>query len=108
MSMFAQRPSAWELVLEFHGTRVETEDELVEIEDALVELLGHDEAIAGRDVATHARSIAIATPDIAATWKRVRPFLDRADLSAAVRVASRPREADAPTWLWPSAGEQAR
>ena len=39
--------AAFELVLQFRGPRVETEDEVVEIEDALFELLGDGETLAG-------------------------------------------------------------
>lgn len=108
MSTLAHPTSSGELVLEFHGTHVETEDELVEIEDALVEMLGPDEAIAGRDVAIHARSIAIATPDAAATWQRVRGFLDRAGLMASVQAGTRTNAGEAPVRLWPPDAERAR
>lgn len=92
---------SFELVLQFRGPRVETEDEVVEIEDALVELLADGESWDGHEVGVQARNITILTSDAPATFERIKPFLVRADLIGHVAVAARPLAGDAYTTLWP-------
>lgn len=91
-----------ELVLQFRGTRVETEDELVEIEDALVEMLCNGDAWAGREVTPSARSIVIDTRDATATFARLLPFLERAGLTASLTAGGRAHGQPEFVGLWPA------
>ena len=93
---------AYELVLQFRGRRVETQDEVMEIEDVLVELLGHGEALDGHEVGAHARNISLVTSDPRATFDRIAPFLSRASLIADAVAAFRPLEGRAYTVIWPA------
>jgi hypothetical protein len=93
---------AFELVLQFRGRQVETEDEVVEIEDVLVELLDHGEALEGHEVGTHARNICVLTSDPRATFERIAPFLARASLIAESVAAFRPLAGRAYTVIWPA------
>ena len=93
--------AAFELVLQFRGPRVETEDEVVEIEDALFELFAEGEAWEGHEIGTAARSIFVATDDAQATFARLSPFLLRAGLMEHVIAAARPTATERYTTLWP-------
>ena len=95
--------AAYELVLQFRGRRVETEDELIEIEDAMFELLGDGEAWDGHEVGVDARKITIVTNDAQATFDRLAPFLARAALIEHVVAAARPLRGDDYTTIWPPA-----
>ena len=90
-----------ELVLQFRGPRVETEDELGEIEDALEELLVDDEAWTGHEVTALARYIVIATSDGPATFARLLPFLESAGLAEGLAAVVIGPEGGAGTSLWP-------
>jgi hypothetical protein len=92
---------SFELVLQFRGPRVETEDEVVEIEDALFELLADGESWDGHEVGVHARNILILTPDAPATFERIKPFLVRAGLIGDVAAAARPLAGETYATLWP-------
>ncbi|MFO1303145.1 MAG: hypothetical protein U1F54_05395 [Burkholderiales bacterium] len=93
----------FELVLQFRGRRVETEDEVAEIEDALFELLEDGERWDGHEVLAAARNISLTTNDAHATFARLTPFLSQAGLLDHVIAAARPLAADAFTTLWPQA-----
>ena len=95
----------YELVLQFRGRQVETEDEIVEIEDALSEVLVTGEACAGHDVASSARTILVETPDAQATFARIAPFLMRAGLIDDVVVAARALAGTDFVTLWPRPGD---
>lgn len=82
-------PIAGDLVLRFHGTRVETADEVAEIEDALVEILAPGDTLADPEIASTARSIVIVTRNVQDTWHRVLPFLERAGLAAELDAGAR-------------------
>lgn len=90
-----------ELVLQFRGSRVETEEELAEIEDALEELLVEGEAWTGHEVTPHARYIVIATIDAAGTFERLLPFLESAGLMDALAAVVIGPDGGASTSLWP-------
>jgi hypothetical protein len=92
---------AYELVLSFHGPRVETEDEIVEIEDALVELLEPGETWDGHAMRATTRDVSILTPDARDTFARVKPFLVRAGLIDHVTAAARPLAGERFVTLWP-------
>ncbi len=94
--------TAYELVLQFRGRQVETEDEVLEIEDVLVELLEHGEALDGHEVGAHARNISLMTSDPHATFERIAPFLARASLIVEAIAAFRAVESDAYTVIWPA------
>jgi hypothetical protein len=96
----------FELVLQFRGSRVETEDEIVEIEDALFELLADGETVEGHEVGPAARNISVVTDDAEATFRRLAPFLARALLIDHVIAAARPVAADRYTLLWPQVRDQ--
>ncbi len=91
----------YELVLQFRGRRVETEDEVGEIEDALFELLEDGERWDGHEVLAGARNISVTTRDAHATFARLVPFLSRAELLDHVIAAARPLAGDAFVTLWP-------
>jgi hypothetical protein len=91
----------YELVLQFRGRRVETEDEIVEIEDALLEILEDDELWDGHEVLASARNISVTTRDPKATFARIAPFLASAGLIGHVVAAARPLAGEAFTTLWP-------
>jgi hypothetical protein len=95
---------AYELVLSFHGPRVETEDEVVEIEDALLEILERGEAWDGHAMRAVTRDVSILTPDARVTFARVEPFLVRAGLIDHVTAAARPLAGDGFVTLWPREG----
>ena len=92
---------AYELVLQFRGPRVETEDEVVEIEDVLHELLGEGEAVDGHEVGAHARNISVTTQDAEATFRRLAPFLEGASLIGSVVAAARRLTDDTYVLVWP-------
>lgn len=79
-----------ELVLQFRGPRVETEDEVAEIEDVLIEILGDGETWQGHEISADSRNILIATDDAQATLARLRPFLERAGLFEHMVATTRP------------------
>jgi hypothetical protein len=95
----------YELVLQFRGPKVETEDEIVEIEDALFEVLEHGESWTGHDVSTAARNIVVETPDAQATFARIAAFLTRAGLIDDVVVGVRALAGTTFVTLWPPGGE---
>jgi len=95
----------YELVLQFRGRKVETEDEVVEIEDALLEILESGESCAGRDVRASVRNIVVETPDAQATFERIAPFLSRAGLIDDVVVGARAFATSTFLTLWPRSGE---
>ena len=97
----------YELVLQFRGRRVETEEEIVEIEDAVVELLSDGESWEGHEVGRDARNICLLTGDANATLARLIPFLERASLLEHVVAAARPLAGEAYTVLWPQDGRPA-
>jgi hypothetical protein len=99
------RVAAYELVLQFRGPAVETEDEVVEIEDVLFELLTGSETIDGHEVGAHARNISLLTADPRATFARMKPFLAQAHLVEHTVAAFRSPPAQAYTVIWPAAGE---
>jgi len=99
--------TAYELVLQFRGRQVETEDELVEIEDVLAELLEHGETLDGHEVGARARNISLVTGDPRATFERIAPFLARASLIADAVAAFRPVEGHAYTVIWPASAQAA-
>ena len=84
--------AGYELVLQFRGPKVETEDEIVEIEDALFEVLEHGESWTGHDVRAAARNIVVETPDAQATFDDVV-------------VGARPLAGTDFVTLWPPGGE---
>lgn len=94
-------PIAGELVLEFRGRRVETEDEVGEIEDALVEILPDDDALLTHEIGSDARRIVIATRDATATLRHLLAFLERAELVAGLSAHARVAGDDAGVSLWP-------
>jgi hypothetical protein len=104
---FASRPHynvrvpAFQLVLQFRGASVEDLDELLTVEDALFEMLGEGEELAGHDVGARARNIFIDTEDPDATFRRLTPFLERADLLNALTVAACPASEARYRMLWP-------
>lgn len=100
--MSPQRSAAGELVLQFRGSRVETEDEIAEIEDALFELLGDGDTWTGHEITREVRNILIDTRDAAATFARVLPFLERAGLVDAMAAGVRPEDATNYVALWPA------
>lgn len=91
----------YELVLQFRGRRVETEDEIGEIEDALFELLEDGERWDGHEVLAGARNICVTTRDANATFARLTPFLSQAGLLDHVIAAARPLADGAYVTLWP-------
>lgn len=91
----------YELVLQFRGRRVETEDEVGEIEDAIFELLEDGERWDGHEVLAAARNICVTTHDAHTTFARLAPFLAQAGLLDHVIAAARPLAGDAFTILWP-------
>jgi hypothetical protein len=95
----------YELVLQFRGPKVETEDEIVEIEDALFEVLEHGESWTGHDVSTAARNIVVETPDAQATFVRIAAFLTRAGLIDDVVVGARALAGTEFVTLWPPDGK---
>ncbi len=95
-------PIAGELVLQFRGPQVETEDEIAEIEDALFELLANGDAWEGHEIGAAARNIVITTRDAAATLARVLPFLEQAGLTAALRAGARAEGSTEHVLLWPA------
>jgi len=97
-------PIAGELVLQFRGAQVETEDEIAEIEDALFELLADGDTWEGHEIGPRARNILIATHDAAATLARVLPFLEEAGLIAAFHAGVRPHDSVDHVSLWPAGG----
>jgi len=102
VSGVADRPAAGELVLQFRGPRVETEDELAEIEDALFELLADGDTWTGHEVTRDVRNIVIDTRNAAATFARLLPFLERAGLVDAMAAGVRPEAATSYIALWPA------
>lgn len=92
---------AGELVLQFRGPRVETEDEVAEIEDALFELLADGDAWTGHEITHDVRNIVFETHDGAATFARVLPFLERAGLVDALAAGVRGASATSYVALWP-------
>lgn len=94
-------PLAVELVLEFRGSRVETEDEIVEIEDALVEILAGGDTLMDHEIEPEARRIVIGTRDAPATLRHLLPFLERADLVSTLSAHVRSEAFDARVSLWP-------
>ena len=92
----------YELVLQFRGREVETEDEVVEIEDALFELLTPDETLDGHEVGAHARNISLTTRDPRRTFARVTPFLTEAALLDHMVAAFRLLPEHAYTVIWPA------
>jgi len=95
---------SYELVLQFRGRRVETEDEVVAIEDVLVELLGETETLDDHEVSGAARNILVTTTDPRATFARVAPFLAKAALLDHVVAAFR-APGEAYTVIWPASGK---
>jgi hypothetical protein len=95
-------PIAGELVLQFRGAQVETEDEIAEIEDALVEILADGDTLEDHEIGPRARNIVIATRDAAATLARVLPFLEHAGLAAALHAGARDGDAGEHVSLWPA------
>jgi hypothetical protein len=95
----------YELVLQFRGPKVETEDEIVEIEDALFEVLEPGESLAGHDVRAAARNIVVETPDAQATFARIAAFLTRAGLIDDVVVGARALAGTSFVTLWPPGGK---
>ena len=94
----------YELVLQFRGPKVETEDEIVEIEDALFEVLEFGESWTGHDIRAATRNILVETPDAQATFARVAVFLTRAGLIDDVVAGARPLAGTAFVTLWPPGG----
>ncbi len=92
---------SFRLVLQFRGRAVEDVDEIVEIEDALFEMLAAGEELDGHDIGASARNIYIATTDPAATFRRLTPFLARAQLLTEVIAAARGPEVHEFVVLWP-------
>lgn len=97
----------YELVLQFRGRKVETEDEVVEIEDALFEILEDHERWDGHEVLASARNISVTTRDAQATFARIAPFLASAGLIDHVVAAARPLAGDVFTTLWPRDRDEA-
>jgi len=95
----------YELVLQFRGRKVETEDEIVEIEDALFEILEGGESWTGHDVRPAACNIVVETPDAQATFARIAAFLTRAGLIGDVTVGARALSGTTFVTLWPPGGE---
>jgi len=94
---------SYELILQFRGREVETEDEIVAIEDVLVELLRDTETLDDHEVSVAARNILVGTSDPRATFARLAPFLARAALLDHVIVAFG-APGDAYTVIWPATG----
>jgi hypothetical protein len=92
---------AFQLVLQFRGASIEDLDELLGVEDALFEMLEEGEELAGHDVGAGARNIFIDTDDPDATFRRLKPFLERAGLLDALTVAARPVGEERYRTLWP-------
>ena len=92
---------SYELVLQFRGRQVETEDEVVAIEDVLVELLPATDTLDDHEVGTGARNIFVTTSDPQATFTHIAPFLARAALLDHVTAAFRVPTGDAYTVIWP-------
>jgi hypothetical protein len=95
---------AFELILQFRGRRVETEEEVAEIEDVLVELLADGEALHGHEIGAAARNISIVTDDAHATFRRLEPFLARAQLTGELTAATAPLATQRYTLVWPRNG----
>ncbi len=94
-------PIAGELVLEFRGRRVETEDELAEIEDALVEVLPEGDTLAAHEIGSEVRRILVATRDATATLHRLLPFFEQAELVAGFSAHARAEDDGSHVPLWP-------
>ena len=95
-------PLAGELVLQFRGRQVETEDEIAEIEAALFELLPDGDTVEGHEISPQARNILIDTRDAASALARVLPFLEQAGLAGALRVGARASDSELHVSLWPA------
>ena len=93
---------AYELVLQFRGREVETEDEVVEIEDVLFEFLTPEETLDGHEVGAHARNISFTTGDPRQTFARMKPFLSQAALIDHMIAAFRRLPEHAYTVIWPA------
>lgn len=94
---------AAELVLRFHGRRVEDVDEVREVEDALLEMLADGEDVDGHAFAADAREIRIATADARATFARIEPFLARAGLLDQMVAVARAQCGEHESVVWPRA-----
>ena len=94
----------FELVLQFRGRELETEDEVVELEDVMFELLADGETIDGHEVGAHARNISLLTGHPRDTFARLQPFLARAALIDHMTAAFRRPQEHAYTVIWPAAG----
>lgn len=100
-------PIAGELVLEFRGRRVETEDEIIEIEDALVEVLPDGDALQAHEIESEVRRIVVTTRDATETLRRLLPFLERAGLADDLCAHARIRSDTGGVRLWPPDRRQA-
>lgn len=102
--MIGRVQAAYELVLQFRGRAVETEDEVVAIEDVLIELLADDETLDGHEVGAHARNISLATSEPRATFARIVPFLAKAALIEHTIAAFRSLPGHTYIVVWPVNG----
>lgn len=94
-------PIVGELVLEFRGPRVETEDEVVEVEDALVEVLPDGDTLLDHEIGPEVRRILVATRDAATAMRHLLPFLERAGLVTGLCAHARAGRGEARVPLWP-------
>jgi hypothetical protein len=92
----------YELVVQFRGREVETEEEIVEIEDVMFELLADGETIDGHEVGAQARNISLMTGRPRDTFARLQPFLAQAALIDHVIAAFRSPNEHAYTVIWPT------
>lgn len=92
---------AFQLVLQFRGTTIEDLDELLEVEDALTQMLESGEELAGHGIGSDARNIFIVTDEPDATFRRLRPFLERAHLLDQSIIAARPVNDAQYRIMWP-------
>ena len=95
----------YELVLQFRGPKVETEDEIVEIEDALFEVLELGESWTDMTSAPPRATSSSRHPTRKRRSRASRAFLARAGLIDDVVVGARPLAGTDFVTLWPPGDE---
>jgi hypothetical protein len=91
----------YQLVLQFCGDSLNDLDALVALEDELIEELGDSADVDGHDRGSGANHIFILTSDPAATFRRLRPVLERTQQLQVVRAAYREVDGERYTVIWP-------
>ena len=92
---------SYQLVIQFRGDAMEDYDAMIALEDELIFELGDSADVDGHDVGSGEVNIFIITSDPAATFRQVRPVLERRQSLQAATAAFRPVAGESYTVIWP-------